>query len=81
MLPHSWFCCVPSLSVHTNLDHFIRSALGFCTARQKEKTGGEKEDDRQKEKQREVKGKRGLGEIRAYPKTDIQLNVDCDTFP
>lgn len=41
----------------------------------------EKEDDRQKEKQTEWKGERGLREIRAYPKTDIQLNVNCKTFP
>lgn len=45
------------------------------------KIRGEKEGDRQKEKQREGKGKRGLGEIRAYPKKDIQLNVNCITFP
>lgn len=45
------------------------------------KIKGEKEDDRQKEKQREEKKRMGLRKIRAYPKTDIQLNVNCNTFP
>lgn len=62
---------------HLNWARILQSATG-----KKDKRREKRVIDRRKNREkREGKGKRGLREIRAYPKTDIQLNVNCNTLP